>query len=235
MNLCVFHHSRLSMVDPPIDFDWASGIFAEQMQSLEESGLLAACAELHLGVSGDEADLCAAAEMAPEKANVFRNDPNTCGELPTMVALQQWLPGHSDWGICYFHTKGASAKDNLAYRGWRHCMENVVIWNWAQCVKDLEAGFDCVGPHWLTPARYPTLVGTPMYGGTMWWAKGSYLERLPQLSPTGPSRWEAEAWIGKASGRIRARHYADHWPGPECMAASTLSIGRGGGRLIVEG
>lgn len=224
MNLAVFHHSRLSMVDPPIDFNWASGIFEEQMQSLSGSGLLEACSELYLGVSGDEADFMAVATMAPEKAKLFRNDPGTCGELPTMVALQQWLPGHADWGICYFHTKGASAKDNIAYRGWRRCMENVVIWNWRQCVRDLEAGFDCAGPHWLTPAQYPGLMDTPYFGGTMWWAKGNYLESLPQLSPMGPSRWEAEAWIGKSNRNMRVRRYANHWPSGECMKADQDSV-----------
>lgn len=221
MKLAVFHHSRLSMVDPPIDFNWASSILTEQMESLAKSGLLSACSELHLGITGCEPDVMFLSTVAPAKAVVIPHALDTCGELPTLCALQQWLPGHSDWGVLYFHTKGAVHNQNATYKAWRHCMEKVVIWNWRQCVRDLEAGFDCSGPHWLTPGAYPGLVVYPYYAGTFWWATGDYLATLPQLYPTGepagPSRYEAEVWIGRSHRKIKARKYAEHWPGGNCL------------------
>lgn len=214
MKTAVYYHTCISSISSPVvDFNHGFSILEEQLGTLEQSGLLAACDELYIGVSGGEANACAVAMMAPEKATVFENATDTCGELPTLCKLQQWLPGHEGWAVLYFHTKGVTYPGHEGWTRWRHCMERVVIWNWQKCIKDLEEGFDCTGAHWLTPQKYPGLMDTPYYGGTFWWANSDYLSILPKLSPNGPSRYEAEAWIGKAPRKIRAMDHEPHWPG----------------------
>jgi len=214
--IAIWHHTCISA--PTVDFDHGLSVYQEQLDTLSKCGLLEAASELYIGVSGGEANVCAVGALAPTKAIVFENALDTCGELPTQLALQQWLPGHEDWAVLYFHTKGVQYKGNAHYRAWRLCMEQVVLWNWKACVKDLEDGFDCTGPHWLEPRLYPGLMDFPYFGGTFWWATGSYLMTLPPVSAYGPSRHEAESWIGKSPRRIRAMNRANHWPGGNCMA-----------------
>lgn len=215
MKLAVFYHAFPS--GPGVDINHGLAIVREQMAAVESSGLLSTVNELYIGVAGGEPNTCAVAMIAPEMASVAAHGPQTCGELPTLCALQEWLPGHGDWGVLYFHTKGALYQGNGTWDAWRRCMMSVVISDWRKCVADLEQGFDCAGPHWLTPARYPIIGQFPYFAGTFWWARGSYLETLPRLDPNGPSRYEAEVWIGRSKKRINARGYADHWPGAHCL------------------
>lgn len=214
--LCIFYHTFLS--GPTVDFDHGLSIYQEQLQALEKCGLLDAASEFYIGASGGEANTCAVSMLAPAKAIVFENAMDTCGELPTLCELQKWLPGHEGWAVLYFHTKGAQYKGNAHYRAWRLCMEQVVLWNWKACVKDLEDGFDCCGPHWVTPQQYPSLMSFPYFGGNFWMATGRYLMTLPKVDAYGPSRWEAESFIGKSSRKIRAMNRAPHWPGGNCLA-----------------
>lgn len=217
MKIAVFYHCILHLKDPPIDFDHASHIFREAMRELDKWRLMEACDELYIGVSGGEANVIAACEMAPEKAVILPHALSTCGELPTLRAIQEWLPGHDDWFVLYFHTKGATYKGHIGWDAWRRCMLDVVVVNWQQCVKDLEQGFDCAGPHWLTPQKYPGLMDTPYFAGTFWWARADYLKILPPVDPCGPTRWDAEAWIGRSPRKIKVKCYANHWPGGPCM------------------
>lgn len=215
MKTAVFYHAYPS--GPGVNINHGLSIVAEQLTSLDQSGLLAACDELYIGVSGGECNTCAVEMMAPEKAVVFGNAMDTCGELPTLYELQKWLPGHEGWAVFYFHTKSAQYEGNAGYAAWRKCMMNVVVWGWRDCVKDLSEGFDCVGPHWLEPRKYPGLMDFPFFGGNFWAANADYLMTLPQLSPFGPSRHEAESWVGKCPRKINVKPYANHWPGGNCM------------------
>lgn len=214
--IAVFYHAYPS--GPGVAIEHGLSIVQEQLSALEKSGLLAACDEFYIGVSGGNPNTIAVSMLAPAKAVVFENAMDTCGELPTLCELQKWLPGHEGWAVGYTHTKAASYAGNAGYSAWRRCQDRVVIWNWQQCVKDLEGGYDCVGAHWLTPQQYPALMATPYFGGNAWWAKSDYLSILPTLSPHGPTRHEAEAFIGKSPRKIRAMNRADHWPGGNCLA-----------------
>ncbi len=215
MKIAVWYHTYVS--GPTVDLDHGLSIVDEQLIALDQSGLQSACDELYIGVSGGEANVCAVSTMAPKKAVIIVNAMDSCGELPTMCAIQQWLPGHDGWAVVYFHTKSAQYKGNSGYAAWRRCMQKVVIWNWRQCVKDLEQGFDCTGAHWLEPHKYPGLMTTPYYGGTFWMANSDYLAILPTVSPIGPTRHHAEAWIGYSPRKIKAKDHAPHWPGGNCL------------------
>ena len=214
--IAVWYHTYIN--GPTVDLDHGLSIVQEQLAALYQSGLQEACNELYIGVSGGDANVAAVAMMSPAKAVIIEHSMDTCGELPTLCALQQWLPGHEGWAVCYFHTKSAQYKGDAGYRAWRLCQQAVVVWDWQRCVKDLEDGYDCSGAHWLTPQQYPHLMATPYYAGTFWWARADYLSILPKLSPTGPSRWEAEAFIGKANRKIKFRDHRPHWPGGNCLA-----------------
>lgn len=212
--IAVFYHIKISGGDPAIHTPWALAMFQDQMASLKHSGLLAAADSVFVGVNGDEHDLVQVFRFAPAKVRMENWGISARSELPTLHHLQQWLPGHEDWYVCYFHAKGVTHAHNDLCIAWRRCMEQPVIQNWRQCVKDLDHGCDSVGVHWLTREQYGPQVLTFFWGGNFWWAKASFLAELPPLKPTSLCReddFSAETWIGTGR-RPKVKDYAPHWP-----------------------
>jgi hypothetical protein len=213
--LSVWYHTRLSGGQPHIDADHAMGIMAEQMNALIESGLSKAADKLFIGVNGGSADYAAACMLAPESAELVQHPDHFRGELPTMFIMQQWCRGNPDAYVMYHHTKGAIHKGEPMYDLWRRRMENIVVWNWRQCVADLEQGTEAVGGHWLTPERFGPSVRAPFFGGNFWWAKAEFLNTLPQLRQTAENReqfYDAESWIGWGPRRPVVKDYYPGWP-----------------------
>lgn len=214
--IAIFYHTFVS--GPGVAIEHGVSIVQEQIADLESSGLLSESAEFYVGVSGGVGNFCAVSTMMPQKARIVQHGPETCGELPTLCAMQDWLPDHRDWNVLYLHTKGALYQGNGTWAAWRHCMTNAVVHGWQQCIRDLDFGFDCVGAHWISPRQYGAIVGKyPYFGGNFYWATARHLLRLPKLSPNGPSRHEAEVWLGKTDQKIKHRDYSPHWPGPSCL------------------
>jgi hypothetical protein len=109
--------------------------------------------------------------------------------------------------IWYIHSKGVSdkhqnAKNNVTISNWRKNMEAIVIWNWEACLKKLsQENYD-------TCSIYYTNVITHKYhfSGNFWWAKSSYLVKLPPLQLISPRDFnqyvEPEMWICSRSPRV---------------------------------
>src|SRR6185503_15229977 len=94
--LAVFYHCRLSGGDPPIDFDHAYDIMADQMEALRDSGLSDAASHICVGVNGGDADFAAACLMSPGKAAVIGHTDSSVSELTTLQVLRDWLKGRSE-------------------------------------------------------------------------------------------------------------------------------------------
>ncbi len=216
MKLAVFYHAKLSGPGVPSE-DQAMAIYTEQLAALGASGLAEAASEIHFGLPAHDALLGSA--LAPEGTQVHPLAGDVPSEFPTLKVLYEWLPGHEDWLVCYHHIKGLSwPRDHCAR--WRRCMTNAVIGNWMECTKALENGYDLAGAHWVTPERYGWIVGNTQryFGGSFWWARGSYLRELPPLpSPQlGMKYYGGEVWIGQSKHRPKVRDLAPHWPMSLC-------------------
>lgn len=213
MNLGVWYHCRLAGGHPAIHTDFALQLMLEQMQALVQSGLLAKTSAFYVGCNGSEQDAWHARFAAPPPAQIVVHGPNVASEIPTLKHLQSWLPSHRDWFVFYHHSKGVTHPGLESYQAWRRRMENACVWNWKRCVADLQAGYDAVGCHWLTPEKFRAAVTSPFFGGTFWWAKASYLVQLPALpEPTWKNRFEAESWIGRRRPYPRVMDYYPGWP-----------------------
>lgn len=224
--IAVFYHCRLGGGDPPINADHAIGIMQSQMDALIRSGLESRADLIVVGSNGDMTNFIAAKSLSPHKAEVVNHGEHARSELPTLAIIREWIRDHQDWYVLYHHTKGAGHWNHGQFFGhqWRKCMERVVVWKWKACIDDLESGYDAVGAHWLTRERYGATMGptrTPYFGGTFWWAKASFLLKLPDIptnagSPThghDDDRFLAEKWIGLGP-KPKVRDYAPHWPNP---------------------
>ena len=211
--ICVFYHCILSGGSVPIVTPFACELFAEQMRALKDSGLLAACDELHIGINGGYEDLDLARMFAPAKARFIVHGAGATTEIPTMACLRNWLPGHEGWKVLYHHMKSISHPGEIFYDNWRRRMEKYCVWGWRECVAQLDNGVEACGCHFLTPEQFPKLVKSPFFGGTFWWSTVEFLKTLPPLpSAVWANRFEAESWIGKGPRRPKVKDFYPGWP-----------------------
>lgn len=210
--VAIFYHCIFTGTERPINAGFAMDLMAQQMQTLEDVGLVNHASAMYVGVNGDESDADIARMLAPSKATVIAHGDGTGTEITTMNLIREWVKSHSGWYVLYFHTKGVSHPE-APNTTWRLNMERHVLHNWRMCVLDLDQGYDCCGSYWLTPEEHQSWVKSPFFGGTMWWAKADYLATLPPLpEPTFVNRYDAEGWIGSGPKRPRVRNYIEGWP-----------------------
>lgn len=215
--LAVFYHCCLTNPEPAIVLDHTIPLMQSQMDALVRSGLADAADEIVIGSSNGEANGMVARMLAPAKATVVDHSLDTVAELPTLALLQQWCRENPDGRVVYFHTKSAMYPGNAAWKAWRLCMESVILWDWKSCCRDLDQGFDCAGPHWLSPAVYPMIGSVGYFGGNFWHSKARHINRLNPID-VHANRYESEVWIGKIKQKIAVRPYQNHWPMSGCMA-----------------
>ena len=221
--IAIYYHCRLSDAPTftpgtdhaahPIDPAFAAWLMNSQMRALERSGLAAAAEEIHIGVNGDKQDTALAKLIAPKNSQVVSHGNKAVSEIQTLNLLRRWLPEHSDWVVFYHHIKAISHPTHAGYQAWRQRMEDACVWRWKQCVSDLEAGYDAVGCHWLTPKEFPGTVKSPFFGGNFFWATAKFLATLPPLAPaTWQNRHEAESWIGYSKQKPKIKDYYKGFP-----------------------
>lgn len=197
------------------------------MSALRQTGLLDAAQEMHVGINGGKESGDVANILIPHKANRVLHGLQCRNENRTVLMLEQWLPSHKDWYVLYFHSKGATRLNDLNIR-WRACMEKTVLWNWRQCVKDLDEGYEAVGSHWMVPPATP--VGQHIFAGTFFWSKSSFLNTLPSIMARDrikvsgidslDSRYEAEVWLGNGPRVPTVKDYHAGW-NPSKIATCT--------------
>ena len=211
MKIAIFHHCVLKGPRIPSE-QHAFEIMFEQMHALWVSGLEMHADEIHLGMNGEGEVIC------PTKTVIHRH-PDGQTEIPTLKVLQDWLrPG---WRVLYTHSKGASYPLEHTFPDhWRRCMERGVVWNWRGCMSEMDVGIESCGCHWLTPERWGSIVKTPFWGGTFWWATSDYLMTLPPLpEDKWENRHEAESWIGRGPRRPKIKDWHPQWPGASCSSS----------------
>lgn len=220
MNIALFYHC-LFFTSPPIkECPAAIEVVFEQMEILKQTGLLDAAQHFMVGVNGGAESRIYVQSLIPSKAEVHYHGLECHNENRTVLALEQWLPGHEDWYVLYFHAKGATwpYSDFMRSR-WRECMNRCCLKNWQRCVDDLRVGFEAVGVHYM---EYPeTPPDQRIFGGTFCWARASYLLTLPSIMDreriklsgldSPESRYEAEVWFGNGPRRPRVRDYHPNW------------------------
>jgi hypothetical protein len=217
MPIAIFHHCVLRGPRIPSE-DHAIAILNEQMVALRNSGLSDEADEIYIGVNGTDSDSLTVMSLSPDLSMVVTNGSHAMTEIPTLKMLRGWLPYHLGWRVLYTHSKGASyPPDNTFPDRWRRCMEKGVVWNWRGCMEQMDRGIESCGCHWLTPERWGSMVKTPFWGGTFWWATSDYLATLPPLpEDTFENRYEAESWIGRGPRRPTVADFHPEWPGGGC-------------------
>lgn len=143
-------------------------------------------------------------------------------EHVTLDAMRRWAQKEPREGlVLYTHTKGAANPDRLA-TVWRRSMEIRLVRNLGENVALMERRpeLDAVGSYWLTHEEYPKLIDKPLFAGTYWLARASYIAKLPEIDP---DRFGAEYWIGQANPTVHDLNPG--WPGYElCTRSGNLGM-----------
>lgn len=214
MKIAIYYHAKLIGPEFGIDTEFALNLFHKQIALLERTGLMQAASHISIGLN-EQPPIHGRLNATIQKLPIMFHGSNARSEIPTLHALQRWLPKDEEWYVLYFHAKGVTHPNDRLCNVWRACMTRAVINNWHRCIKDLDAGADTVGAHWLTREQFGPMVGSFFWGGNFWWARSSFLRKLPQLPKTSVNRdmdFIAEKWIGMGP-RPKVVDYAPHWPG----------------------
>lgn len=194
-----------------------------QLEQLKASGLLERADEVVIGCNGGEESRVIASMLLPAKARVVYHGLESRAENLTLVELEKWVPGHTDWGVLYFHAKGAThdpGSDYGKFAGrWRECMMRHLVADWRQRVVDLQS-YEAAGCHWMTGLGSDH--SQNIFAGNFWWARADFLKDVPsiflrdRIKQSGiaslESRYEAEVWIG--NGRLpKVREVSGHTVG----------------------
>jgi hypothetical protein len=131
------------------------------------------------------------------------------GEVPTLRLLQADCQQDPDQYVCYIHVKGACHPPGNV-DAWRDHLARGVVDRWQECVQALREGYDAAGNEWYGSDREAHWRGTwrlhhldlmPHFAGNFWWAKGSYISRLPNMPMT--TRFDAEyRFVGTGEPRV---------------------------------
>jgi hypothetical protein len=126
--------------------------------------------------------------------------------------------------VLFLHQKGVTKNAEPLMRDWRHLMSYFNIEKWKECVEKMDEGYDTVGVNWKGEGE------PPHYSGTYWWAKSSYIKKLPFLKKPSDNgnqcqffhtynyRFEGEFWIGLGKPNAysmhdsNTQHYTDLYP-----------------------
>lgn len=216
--IAIFYHALFVAGTPANLLVRAIDIVSEQLYAVETSGLLEAASHFVVGINGGKESSDYANLLVPVKAHRVLHGLESKSENLTIVEIEKWAKDHPGWNVLYFHTKGATHKDPrqiIHSNQWRNCMMRNLVWNWRQCISDLERGFESVGCHWLTNMGSDN--SQNYWGGNFFWAKSSFLATLPSIYERAriklsgisslESRYEAEVWLGNGPRLPRVKDY----------------------------
>jgi hypothetical protein len=148
-------------------------------------------------------------------------------EIPAIVELKKFCDSIDDETYTlFFHHKGVTNLHKQPIADWRNIMSYFTIERWRDCVEKLDEGHELVGSLWRTFPR-------PHFSGTFFWARSSYIKRLPALQRprdinynrqipglNWDYRFEGEMWMAMADPKYYSLydtptdvdHYNVEWP-----------------------
>jgi UDP-galactopyranose mutase len=176
-------------------------VLAEQLETLNNSGILDVCKSVTAVCVGAEKDL---PDMPYPIKVVYGGELNKY-EFPTLEKMHESAKRNPNDYYCYIHSKGVSKPQARSWldSGWRQYMMWGVIEQWRECIDSLNAGHDIAGVEWYNNVIPCKTGGKPVdnchgfFAGNFFWASGKHLKTLPEVETLdSANRWNAEAWIG---------------------------------------
>ena len=151
----------------------------------------------------------------PIEENIYGEKVNICNysdnhllyEIPTINKIQHFCQENNNCNILYLHTKGISYNDDYhEENNWIDMMLYFLVEQHELCISKLFSGIQTVGCN-FTDTNHP-----PHFSGNFWWAKSSYISKLPLLIKNSPII-SAEFWLCQNNPSIYELHKSniDHY------------------------
>lgn len=141
----------------------------------------------------------------PRVTLVYPDTKNIDFEMPTQKMLKDCCDStDEEFYVVYLQHKGATQPHNPCVSDWRDLMVYFNITKWRDCVAKLDEGYDTTGVLWR-PYPYPH------YSGTFWWAKASYIRKLPKYVLPEEAEYKSQFGFGVESWPYGYRHDAEFW------------------------
>lgn len=189
-------------------------IVQEQIAYLVSSGLYSRAGRIYVGLVGPPEEAPAAYDLFKQypKFNVAVTRAEICAfEYPTLEALYRFCQANRESYVFYLHTKAVhDSRGNY----WRQYMMDFNVGKWADCVAQLNAGFDMCGVKWQNADRH----SPQHYSGNFWWARAAYINTLPRIDYLDKAnRYVAEFWpaMGHPKAATLCQAVVDHYRKPE--------------------
>jgi hypothetical protein len=184
-------------------------IIRDQISDIKRSGLYAATDHINVSIVSPHKPFIP--ELKDPKFRIrYSSQQLHLFERPILNIMREDCLKHKanlqPMYVWYIHTKGVSGKNQNPKRQayiqqWRKVMQSIVVWNWEACLNKIsKANYDTCGmnyTNWVTNMYH--------YAGNFWWARASYIIKLPQLALikfTNKHQYlEPEMWIGLKNPR----------------------------------
>jgi len=184
-NIKIFYHAYL--------INDYKELVIEQLTNVFYSGLYKKCQHLYIGVVAQEAEKSWIIDITKKYSKIKLHFFDGGDEKQTLNLIRDLIEPE-DY-ILYFHTKGITHKET-SQNLWRKLMEYKTINEWRLRIKELDSGYDCVGPLY----RENTYLGYhPHFSGGFWWTKYDHILTLQHSYLDKDyihGRMGAEFWIG---------------------------------------
>ena len=178
-------------------------IFDELISSVFESKLINNIDELNICLTGDGELIFGQTSPNIKIHRVGKIDEF---EFPTLQLIENEInKTDSNIKILYFNGLGVTG-NNLFKQSWRKYLTYFNIYQFMECIKALDNGYNVAGVDWrIDPV--------PHFSGNFWWANSSYLKTLPKIQslnkPYSPIiltlRHNAEMYIGMNNSIVKPR------------------------------
>lgn len=175
-------------------------VVQDQLDSLQESGLLSKCEKVHITFLGEnKEDLNWLVSDKIQIKNFSKNLKNY--ERICLNDLKDWSQQNESY-VFYFHSKGVSKpqfRDNIW--SWRKMMEYFLVQNHQKCI-ELLGSHDAIGISLRevgTDAKILNENHKFHFSGNFWWSKTNYLKKIPKIPDIdmsyGGNYWLCERWV----------------------------------------
>jgi len=192
MKIKVFYHVLMIK-------EWEK-IVREQLATLVKSGLYDECESVLIGALGASIDKLEEIIEPYEKIDIVRFSYQENKFEFFTLQIAWYLAQRENFYAVYIHTKGVSFPKHEGGKYWRDYMMHYNVLKWKECRKQLQKGYETCGVKLLDGNTRPAY--KVHYSGNFWWAKSSYLKRLPDpCSLDTKDRYQAEFWIGMSDPR----------------------------------
>ena len=165
----------------------------EQIKKIISSGLYNKSDKIFIAVIGPHCQY----KLNYDKFQVIFSSPDLKHfERPVLEYMRRFSEtANPNDKFYYLHSKGVSHKYHASIDDWNHFMEYFLIERYEHCLLALEE-HDACGVNWGNNPKH--------FSGNFWWAKASYIRKLPEK--IGKNYYDPEMWIGLGNPKSKCLH-----------------------------